>query len=50
VGSGAYHYAKYLEYDSKEAWNHSFKWYLLPSLEHYDKHLVLKPLRTLIKS
>ncbi|KAK0495178.1 hypothetical protein EDD18DRAFT_1463624 [Armillaria luteobubalina] len=36
VGSGGYRYAKNLEYDSKEAWNHSFKWYLLPSLQRYE--------------
>ncbi|SJK99751.1 uncharacterized protein ARMOST_03062 [Armillaria ostoyae] len=36
VGSGGYRYAKYLEYDSKEAWNHPFKWYLLPSLQRYE--------------
>ncbi|KAK0218372.1 hypothetical protein EDD85DRAFT_990518, partial [Armillaria nabsnona] len=35
VGSSRYGYAKYLEYDSKEAWNHPFKWYLLPSLQRY---------------
>ncbi|KAK0213945.1 NAD-P-binding protein [Armillaria fumosa] len=36
VGSGGYRYARNLEYDSKEAWNHSFKWYLLPSLQRYE--------------
>ncbi|PBL04006.1 NAD(P)-binding protein [Armillaria gallica] len=35
VGSDGYRYAKYLEYGSKETWNHLFKWYLLPSLQHY---------------
>ncbi|PBK75291.1 hypothetical protein ARMSODRAFT_927298 [Armillaria solidipes] len=36
VGSNGYRYAKYLEYGSKEAWNHPFKWYLLPSLQRYE--------------
>ncbi|PBL04032.1 NAD(P)-binding protein [Armillaria gallica] len=35
VESDGYRYAKYLEYGSKEAWNHLFKWYLLPSLQRY---------------
>ncbi len=26
-----YRYAKYLEYGSKEAWNHPYKWYLSSS-------------------
>ncbi|SJK99756.1 uncharacterized protein ARMOST_03067 [Armillaria ostoyae] len=37
VGSNGYRYAKYLEYGSKEAWNHPFKWYYLPSLQRYGR-------------
>ncbi|KAK0495171.1 NAD-P-binding protein [Armillaria luteobubalina] len=35
VGSDGHSRVKYLEYGSKEAWNHPFKWFLLPSLERY---------------
>ncbi|KAK0204517.1 NAD-P-binding protein [Desarmillaria ectypa] len=35
VGSGGHTSVKYLEYGSKEAWNHRFKWSLLPSFDSY---------------
>ncbi|KAK0470104.1 NAD-P-binding protein [Desarmillaria tabescens] len=35
VGSGGHSLVSYLEYGSKEAWNHQFKWSLVPSFERY---------------
>ncbi|KAK0218393.1 NAD-P-binding protein [Armillaria nabsnona] len=35
VGSGGHTMVKYMEYGSKEAWNHPFKWYLSSSFERY---------------
>lgn len=35
VGSHGHTMVKYMEYGSKEAWNHPFKWYLLSSFERY---------------
>ncbi|KAG7444862.1 uncharacterized protein BT62DRAFT_1028892 [Guyanagaster necrorhizus] len=35
VGSDGHSRVKYLDYGSKEAWNHPFRWSLLPSMERY---------------
>ncbi|KAG7444866.1 NAD(P)-binding protein [Guyanagaster necrorhizus] len=35
VGSSGHSFVKYLEYGSKDAWNHPFKWYLIPNFERY---------------
>ncbi len=43
VGSDGHSRVKYLDYGSKEAWNHPFSWFLLPSLERYSEYLALHP-------
>ncbi|KAF8908225.1 hypothetical protein CPB84DRAFT_213358 [Gymnopilus junonius] len=35
VGSDGHKDVSYLDYSSKEAWNHKFKWTMLPTLERY---------------
>ncbi|KAJ7223259.1 hypothetical protein GGX14DRAFT_351682, partial [Mycena pura] len=35
VGSAGYKDVKFLEYGSKDAWNHKFRWSLLPTLDRY---------------
>jgi NAD(P)-dependent dehydrogenase (short-subunit alcohol dehydrogenase family) len=35
VGSGGHGDVTYLDYSSKEAWNHKFKWSMIPTLSRY---------------
>ncbi|KAF5385003.1 hypothetical protein D9615_001217 [Tricholomella constricta] len=35
VGSDGHNHVSYLDYGSKEAWNHTFRWTIVPTLERY---------------